>query len=151
VRVVLQRVSEARVTVEGVIVGEIGRGYVLLVGIEEGDVSADIHVAVSKIVGLRVFPDDTGKMNLGIGDVEGSILVVSQFTLAGDLRRGRRPSFTGAAAPEHAASLIGEMIDEFRESGIETGSGVFGAQMHVALVNEGPVTLVFSVRNATLG
>jgi D-tyrosyl-tRNA(Tyr) deacylase len=106
---------------------------------------------VRKIVALRVFPDETGKMNLGIGDVGGSILVVSQFTLAGDLRRGRRPSFTRAAAPDLAAPLIDEMIDGLRGHGIESGSGVFGAQMEVEIVNDGPLTLVFSVGNATLG
>jgi D-tyrosyl-tRNA(Tyr) deacylase len=148
---VLQRVSRARVTVGGAIVDEIGTGYLLLVGIEGGDGSADIDVAVRKIVALRVFPDETGKMNLGIGDVGGSILVVSQFTLAGDLRRGRRPSFTRAAAPDLAAPLIDEMIDGLRGHGIETGSGVFGAQMEVEIVNDGPLTLVFSVGNATLG
>jgi len=147
---VLQRVSRARVIVAGTIVDEIGTGLLLLVGIEDGDGPADIRVAVDKIVGLRVFPDETGRMNLGIGDVGGSILVVSQFTLVGDLRRGRRPSFTAAAAPGLAAPLIGEMVDDFRGQGIETGSGVFGAQMDVDLVNEGPVTLVFSVRNAKL-
>lgn len=147
----LQRVGRAGVMVDGETVDEIGRGYLLLVGIEDGDVSADIRVAVEKIVGLRVFPDESGRMNLGIGDVGGSILVVSQFTLVGDLRRGRRPSFTGAADPELAAPLIAEMIDEFRRHGIETGSGVFGAEMEVDLVNEGPVTLVFSVRNSKLG
>jgi D-tyrosyl-tRNA(Tyr) deacylase len=148
---VLQRVSRARVTVGGAIVDEIGTGYLLLVGIEGGDGSADIDVAVRKIVALRVFPDETGKMNLGIGDVGGSILGVSQFTLAGDLRRGRRPSFTRAAAPDLAAPLIDEMIDGLRGHGIETGSGVFGAQMEVEIVNDGPLTLAFSVGNATLG
>jgi D-tyrosyl-tRNA(Tyr) deacylase len=148
---VLQRVSRARVTVGGAIVDEIGTGYLLLVGIEGGDGSADIDVAVRKIVALRVFPDETGKMNLGIGDVGGSILVVSQFTLAGELRRGRRPSFTRAAAPDLAAPLIDEMIDGLRGHGFETGSGVFGAQMEVEIVNDGPLTLAFSVGNATLG
>lgn len=150
-RVVLQRVSQAQVRVDAAVVSEIGPGFVLLVGIEPGDTSEDVRVAVDKIAGLRVFSDEEGKMNLSIGDVDGSIIVVSQFTLAGDVRKGRRPSFTGAAPPDVAAPLLDEMVEAFRQIGIATGSGMFGEHMEVDLVNDGPVTLVFSVRNARLG
>lgn len=151
VRVVLQRVGRASVTVDSEVVASIGRGFLLLVGIEVGDSADDVAVAVDKIVGLRVFPDEVGKMNLSIGDVSGEILVVSQFTLLGDLRRGRRPSFTAAAGPEIAARLIDQMVEAFSTIGVPTASGMFGASMTVDLVNEGPVTLMFSVRNARLG
>lgn len=130
---------------------DVGPGYLLLVGVEHGDTSADVRTVVDKVSGLRVFPDEAGRMNLSIGEVEGSVVVVSQFTLVGDMRRGRRPSFTDAAPPEVAAPLIDEMVAAFRQIGIDTGAGVFGAQMEVDLVNDGPVTLVFSVRNAMLG
>ena len=147
---VLQRVGRASVTVEGAVVGEIGRGFLLLVGIERGDSVDDVAFAVAKIAGVRVFADDAGKMNLSIGDVSGEILVVSQFTLLGDVRRGRRPSFTDAADPEVAAPLVERMVESFTELGIPTQSGVFGASMSVDSVNEGPVTLLLSVRNARL-
>lgn len=123
----------------------IGRGLCLLVGIEPGDGEEEIRAAVSKISGLRVFPDEAGKMNLGIGEVDGAILLVSQFTLLGDVQRGRRPSFTGAAPPETAEPLIEAMAQAFTDAGIETRTGVFGAMMAVELVNEGPVTLVLEV------
>lgn len=129
----------------------IGRGLVLLVGIEPEDTMDDVRVAVEKVAGLRVFPDGAGKMNLSIGEAGGGIIVVSQFTLLGDVRRGRRPSFTGAAAPDVAAPLVEAMVDGFRQLEIETGAGVFGAMMEVDLVNDGPVTLVFSVRSSKLG
>ncbi|HXV72212.1 MAG TPA: D-aminoacyl-tRNA deacylase [Acidimicrobiia bacterium] len=149
-RVVLQRVSEARVRVDGSVVSSIGPGLLLLVGVEPDDESQDVRVVVDKVANLRVFSDEIGKMNLSIGDVGGEILVVSQFTLLGDIRKGRRPSFTRAADPGLAAPLIAEMVDGFNQVGIPTGSGVFGAAMEVDLINEGPVTLVFSVRNARL-
>lgn len=123
----------------------------LLVGIEPEDTSEDVRFAVDKVVNTRVFDDEVGKMNLSIGDVGGEIIVVSQFTLVGDMRKGRRPSFAGAATPDVAEPLIEEMVEAFRQIGIATGSGVFGARMEVDLVNDGPVTLVFSVRNAKLG
>jgi len=149
-RVVLQRVSEAQVRVDGSVVSSIGPGLVLLVGVEPDDESQDVQVVVDKVANIRVFSDEIGKMNLSIGDVGGEILVVSQFTLLGDIRKGRRPSFTRAADPAMAAPLINEMVDRFNQVGIPTVSGVFGAVMEVDLVNEGPVTLVFSVRNARL-
>ena len=150
-RVVLQRVSRARVKVEGSVVSAIGHGLVLLVGVEPEDTTEDVTVVIDKVSGLRVFSDDQGKMNLSIGDVGGEIMVVSQFTLLGDIRKGRRPSFAGAADPDRAAPLIDQMVEGFREVGISTGSGVFGAAMELDLVNDGPVTLVFSVRGAKLG
>lgn len=137
-------------SVDGSVVAAIGRGLVLLVGIEPADTSRDVQTAVDKVANLRVFSDVDGKMNLTLGDIGGKVIVVSQFTLLGDMKRGRRPSFTGAAGPDVAAPLIEEMVEGFRQAGIETGSGVFGAAMEVELVNEGPVTLGFSVRDAKL-
>lgn len=151
VKIVLQRVSRAEVRVESSVAAVIGQGLALLVGVEADDTSEDVQVVVDKIAGLRVFADGEGKMNRSVLDVGGEVLVVSQFTLLGDVRRGRRPSFTRAAGPAVAAPLIEELVEGFRQSGIETASGVFGASMEVELVNDGPVTLVLSVRNARLG
>lgn len=137
-------------SVDGSQVASIGRGLCLLVGIEEGDDLRDVSAAVDKIAGLRVFADDDGRMNLSVSDVNGQVLVVSQFTLLGDVRRGRRPSFTRAAPPEVAAPLVDQMADGFRGLGITTETGQFGAVMKVDLVNDGPVTLVLDVTNATL-
>lgn len=145
VRVALQRVGEASVTVGGGRVASIGRGLLLLVGVAEGDGGADVAAAVDKIAGLRIFPDDEGKMNRSIQDVGGEILVVSQFTLLGDVRRGRRPSFTGAAHPDVAAPLIDRMVEGFRAAGLPADQGEFGASMQVGLVNDGPVTLVLDI------
>lgn len=150
VRVVLQRVGRASVTVDGVVVSSIGRGFLILVGIENGDSAEDVAVAADKIAGLRVFPDEVGKMNLSIGDVSGEVLVVSQFTLLGDVKRGRRPSFTAASPPEVAAPLLDQMVATLSRMGIPTATGVFGASMSVESVNEGPVTLLFSVTNSRL-
>lgn len=123
----------------------IGNGLCLLVGVEPGDGSEEVRAAVDKISGLRVFSDETGKMNLSIGDVGGEIMVISQFTLLGDVSKGRRPSFVGAAPPEHAEPLVAAMADGFQQVGVETRTGVFGAEMAVDLVNDGPVTLVLEV------
>jgi D-tyrosyl-tRNA(Tyr) deacylase len=147
VRVVLQRVSRASVSVDGAVVSSIEAGMCLLVGIEPEDGEGEVFAAVQKIVGQRIFGDETGKMNLSIGDVGGELLVVSQFTLAGDVRKGRRPSFTGAAPPEHAEPLIGVMVEAFEQAGIRTRTGVFGARMSVEIANDGPVTLVMTVRD----
>lgn len=144
-RVVLQRVSSASVRVDGVTVGSIGRGLCLLVGISEDDSLEEVQSAVGKISALRVFPDADGRMNLSVAEIEGEVLVVSQFTLYGDVRRGRRPSFTKAAAPELAAPLIDGMVEMFRASGISVAEGVFGAKMQVELVNDGPVTLSLEI------
>jgi D-tyrosyl-tRNA(Tyr) deacylase len=142
-RVVLQRVSEARVRVEGRTIGEIGAGHLLLVGFREGDGEEQMAWMADKIVGLRVFPDGDGRMNLGLDDTGGDLLVVSQFTLYGDVRKGRRPSFVGAAQPDLATALYDRFVALLRERApgrVETGE--FGAMMDVELVNEGPVTLV---------
>lgn len=144
-RVVLQRVSRAAVSVDGEVVSSIGPGFCLLVGMAPDDGPGEVSAAVTKIAGLRVFADDAGKMNLSIGDVGGEILVVSQFTLFGDVRKGRRPSFTGAAPPEHAEPLVTAMARAFADVGIRTQTGVFGAMMALDLVNDGPVTLVLEV------
>jgi len=149
VRVVLQRVSNAGVTVEGSVIAEIGRGLCLLAGAAAGDDAAVVQAAVEKISGLRVFPDDAGKMNRSVMDVSGEILVVSQFTLLGDARRGRRPSFTGAASPDVARPLIDDLVSGFESLGIPTSRGEFGAMMEVSLVNDGPVTLVLDFEPST--
>jgi D-tyrosyl-tRNA(Tyr) deacylase len=150
VRVVIQRVAEASVTVDGSIVGQIGPGMLALVGIEEADTREDVGVAAGKLTGLRIFGDDAGKMNLSVGDTGGSVLVVSQFTLLGDVRRGRRPSFTSAARPDHAKKMVERLVDEIRSAGIETSTGVFGEHMSVELVNDGPVTLVIEVKDGRI-
>jgi D-aminoacyl-tRNA deacylase len=145
VRVVLQRVSRAAVSVDGEVVSSIGRGLCLLVGIAPDDGEDEVSAAVDKIAGLRVFGDDIGKMNLDIGDVGGEILLVSQFTLLGDVRKGRRPSFTRAGSPDHAEPLFTAMVEGFEKVGIVTRTGVFGARMSVDIVNDGPVTLVLEI------
>lgn len=142
-RVVLQRVSGARVRVEGHTVGEIGAGHLLLVGFREGDGEDQMAWMADKVVGLRVFSDPEGRMNLGLDEVGGDLLVVSQFTLYGDARKGRRPSFVDAAPPELATRLYDRFVALLRERApgrVETGE--FGAMMAVELVNDGPVTLV---------
>jgi D-tyrosyl-tRNA(Tyr) deacylase len=142
-RVVLQRVREARVTVEGSVVGEIGVGHLLLVGFKAGDTTDQVEWMADKVVGLRIFQDDAGKMNRTLADVDGSILVVSQFTLYGDVRKGRRPSFIDAAPPEIAIPLYDRFVEllEARHPG-RVATGEFGAMMDVSLTNDGPVTLV---------
>ncbi len=119
----------------------------LLVGIEPDDTTTDVERAVEKVAALRIFPDDQGLMNRSLVDIEGSAMVVSQFTLLGNVRKGRRPSFTGAAAPEIAAPLVDHFAAMMREAGIPTETGVFGAPMLLELVNEGPVTIVMDVRD----
>jgi D-tyrosyl-tRNA(Tyr) deacylase len=146
-RVVLQRVSRAGVSIDGSVVASIGRGLLLLVGIGPEDGPVEVDTAVDRISGLRIFADEGGKMNLALSDVAGEILVVSQFTLYGDLTRGRRPSFTGAAPPEHAEPLIERMVDGFRQAGLSVSSGVFAAKMSVELVNDGPVTFSMEFRD----
>lgn len=141
-RVVLQRVSRASVTVDGALISEIGLGYLLLVGIGDGDTAEDLSKVASKIVNLRIFSDSDGKMNLALGDVGGQILVVSQFTLYGDIRKGRRPSWAGAAEPDAAAEKVEAFATALEDLGVEVGRGIFGADMKVELLNDGPVTLV---------
>ena len=142
-RVVLQRVREAHVTIEGKVVGEIGLGQFLLVGFKQSDTTDQVEWMADKVVGLRVFQDDAGKMNRTLADVDGSILVVSQFTLYGDVRKGRRPSFIDAATPETAIRLYERFVEllEVRHPG-KVATGEFGAMMDVSLTNDGPVTLV---------
>ena len=142
-RVVLQRVREAHVTIEGKVVGEIGLGQFLLVGFKQSDTTDQVEWMADKVVGLRVFQDDAGKMNRTLADVDGSILVVSQFTLYGDVRKGRRPSFIDAATPETAIRLYERFVQllEARHPG-KVATGEFGAMMDVSMTNDGPVTLV---------
>lgn len=142
-RVVLQRASSGSVTIDGEVVGEIGPGLVLLVGFTEGDNQSVLEWMAKKVVGLRVFNDDQGKMNRSLEDVSGDLLVVSQFTLYGDTRKGRRPSFVKAAGPELAVPLYERYLELLRERAPgRVESGEFGAMMDVSLVNDGPVTLV---------
>ncbi len=141
-RAVVQRVAEASVTVDGEIVGAIGRGLLILVGVAHSDTERDAYAIADKLAGLRIFPDDAGLMNRSVLDVGGACLVVSQFTLYGAVRKGRRPSFTAAADPDVAEPLVGEVIGRLQAQGLPVEAGVFGAMMRVALVNAGPVTLV---------
>jgi D-tyrosyl-tRNA(Tyr) deacylase len=141
-RIVLQRVSRARVTVEGRVTGEIGRGLLLLAGFTDGDSEDALAWMADKVVGLRIFPDDEGKMNRSVQEVGGGLLVVSQFTLYGDARKGRRPSFGDAARPEIAIPLYERFVALLRATGLAVSTGEFGAMMDVELVNDGPVTLI---------
>ena len=140
-RAVIQRVSEAKVTIGQETVGQIGRGYMVLLGIEDVDTEQDADYICDKIIGLRVFEDDQGKMNLGILEGNGAILLISQFTLYGDARHGRRPSFIKAARPEQAIPLYEYAIRRLSQS-VPVETGRFGAEMQVALVNDGPVTIL---------
>lgn len=141
-RVVIQRVARAEVRVDGRVAGSIGHGYVLLVGFTFGDGDETLRWMADKVRGLRLFSDSEGKMNLPIDEVGGEILVVSQFTLYGDVRKGRRPSFIDAAPPEEAERLYDRFIDVLRQGTIPVATGSFGAMMEVDLVNDGPVTLI---------
>lgn len=141
-KVVLQRVSSASVTISGRVVGQIGAGLLLLVGFTRADDSSAVRSMTEKIVGLRIFQDDDGKMNRSVEEIDGSLLVVSQFTLYGDVRKGRRPSFVDAAPPEIATPLYEEFLRELRSTGRRVETGEFGAMMEVELVNDGPVTLI---------
>jgi len=145
-RAVVQRVSESRVTVGGETVGEIGRGLLVLLGVGEGDQESDAQYLAEKVAGLRIFEDAEGKMNLSVADVGGSVLVVSQFTLYGDCRKGRRPSFTDAAPPERADELYQVFAQRLSDLGVPTATGEFQARMAVSLVNGGPVTLLLDSR-----
>ncbi len=141
-RVCVQRVRQASVTVQRELVGEIGRGMLVLVGIGQQDGREQVEQMVEKLVGLRIFEDDQGKMNRSLSEVHGEMLVVSQFTLWGDCRKGRRPSFTAAAPPELAEPLYELFVEQVAGQGIRVATGQFAAQMDVALVNDGPVTLL---------
>ncbi len=142
-RIVLQRVARATVAVDGVEVSSIGLGYLLLVGVGHDDAEGDAEALASKIAGLRIFRDHEGKTNLDLAAVDGEALVVSQFTLLADTRKGRRPSFIGAAEPGRAAELVEHVARTLEGLGVRVGRGVFGAEMAVDLVNDGPFTIVF--------
>lgn len=141
-KIVLQRVRKAAVEVEREVVGEIGQGVCLLVGIEKGDTPQDAQYLANKVVELRIFPDREERMNLSLLDVQGEVLAVSQFTLAGSLKKGRRPSFDSAEEPEKAERLFRYFIDLIKQRGAKVETGIFGALMEVRLVNDGPVTFI---------
>ena len=145
-RAVLQRVTRASVTVDGSVVGRIDRGWLVLLGVAEGDADPDADWMAEKIVGLRAFEDDDGKMNRAVAEVHGAVLIVSQFTLLGDCRKGRRPAFDMAARPEEAERLYQQVVEKIAAAGIPTATGVFRAHMDVELVNDGPVTLMLDSR-----
>ncbi len=147
-RAVVQRVSRASVTVDGTIVGAIERGFVVLVGVSVEDGDADADALVRKVAGLRIFDDGAGAMNLALADVGGAVLVISQFTLFGDVRKGRRPSFITAARGEEAQRLYERVADRLRREGLPVETGVFGAHMAVDLVNDGPVTILIDTARA---
>jgi D-tyrosyl-tRNA(Tyr) deacylase len=147
VRAVLQRVSRAEVRIDGRVAGRIGRGFVVLLGVARGDAGADADFMVDRILGMRVFADQAGKMNLALGAVAGELLVVSQFTLLADTESGRRPSFMHAAAPDEAQRLYERFISLARQRGVRVETGEFGAMMEVELVNDGPVTILLESRN----
>lgn len=146
-RVVIQRVSQANVIADGVESGKIKRGFLLLIGVEEEDTSEDVDYLTRKIANLRVFEDEAGKMNLSLRDVEGEILSISQFTLHANTKKGNRPSFVQAAKPEKADALYEELNSNLRNEGFHVETGVFGADMDVALVNDGPVTILIDSKN----
>lgn len=141
-KVVIQRVSESEVVVENQSVGKIGKGFMLLIGIDENDEKQDADWLVQKILNLRVFGDEEGKMNLSIVDIKGDLLCISQFTLIADYKKGNRPSFIKAAKPDKAIPLFEYFKEEIAKSGLKTESGIFGADMKVSLINDGPVTIV---------
>ena len=146
VRAVVQRVSEASVRVGGELSGRIGHGLVVLLGVGTGDGERDADYLAEKVLNLRVFPDEAGQMNRSVLDVAGGLLVVSQFTLYGDARKGRRPSYVDAAAPELANRLYERFVERLRPSGLAIATGVFRATMDVLLVNQGPVTILLDSR-----
>ena len=144
---VIQRCSRGKVAVSEKVVGEIDNGLVILLGVQKGDTEKDADFLVNKISGLRIFSDENDKMNLSIKDVDGSALVISQFTLCGDLKKGRRPSFVNAAAQEDGNRLYEYFMAELNQSGVQVQSGEFGARMNVELVNDGPVTFVLNSKD----
>ena len=142
----IQRVSESKVLVDGDVVGSIGAGLLVLLGVEKGDQDSDFDYLVDKTLGLRIFEDDAGKMNLSAGQVAAEVLVISQFTLLGDVRRGKRPAFTSAEDPAIAEPTYKRFVEAIRASGLKVEEGVFGADMKVHLVNDGPVTILLDSR-----
>ncbi len=145
-RAVVQRVTRGSVTVGGGLAGEIGRGFVVLLGVGQGDRPEDAAYLAEKIAGLRVFEDENGKMNLSLLETGGSVLAVSQFTLYGDCRKGRRPSFSGAAPPQEAKRLYEYFVEELEKRGLRVARGSFGEHMTVEIINDGPVTLLLDSR-----
>lgn len=141
-KAVIQRVSRAQVRVEGKIIGEIGRGLLILLGVGRGDTAAEGDSLLNKIIHLRIFEDDQGKMNLSLLDCGGEVMIISQFTLYADCRQGRRPSFSEAGSPEAARSLYESFVDQAKRRGIRVATGIFQARMEVELVNSGPVTIL---------
>jgi D-tyrosyl-tRNA(Tyr) deacylase len=145
-RAVVQRVHEAAVRVDGAVVGRIGRGLLVLLGVGRSDTEADVEYVADKVVNLRIFPDDAGAMNRSALDIGAEILAVSQFTLYGDVRRGRRPGFIESAPPEEARTLYLQFVERVRAAGLRTAEGIFQAMMDVSLVNHGPVTILIDSR-----
>lgn len=149
-RAVVQRASRGEVRVDDRVVGAIGEGLVILVGVTYGDGEPDAHALADKIAGLRIFADEEGAMNRSVADAGGSALVISQFTLYADARKGRRPSFTAAAPPENARSLIDVLVRRLEESGLTVETGEFGALMDVEIINHGPVTIILETEEGRL-
>ncbi|HTR24726.1 MAG TPA: D-aminoacyl-tRNA deacylase [Terriglobales bacterium] len=147
-RVVVQRVSRAKVTVNGEVTGEIGRGLLVLLGVGADDSRVDADYLCEKIAGLRIFEDGGGKMNLSVAEVQGAVLAVSQFTLYGDVRRGKRPSFDAAAPPQSARELYEYFVEKIRNAGLRCETGRFQEMMQVELVNEGPVTILLDSKKS---
>lgn len=141
-RAVIQRVSESSVQVDGKVVGEIGKGIMVLLGVEEGDTEKEAQYIADKVIGLRIFEDEEGKMNHSLQEVGGELLAISQFTLLGDARKGRRPSYSNAARPEEANRLYEYFVEKVRATGTKVEKGIFQADMKVSLVNDGPVTIL---------
>ena len=149
-RIVLQRVSRSAVEVDGETIGTIGIGLLALVGVAEADTEADAIVGAAKTVGMRIFPDEEAKMNRSVADIGGEVLVVSQFTLLADVRKGRRPAFTDAARPDKAIPVLAAFAKAIEDEGIRVEHGRFGAHMEVDLLNDGPVTIVFDVQDGRI-
>lgn len=141
-RAVIQRVLESSVRVDGQVVGEIGKGVMVLLGVEEGDTEKEAQYIADKVIGLRIFEDEEGKMNHSLQEVGGELLAISQFTLLGDARKGRRPSYSNAARPEEANRLYEFFVEKVKATGIKVEKGVFQADMKVSLINDGPVTIL---------
>jgi D-tyrosyl-tRNA(Tyr) deacylase len=145
-KAIIQRVSRASISVDGGLISRIGAGLLVLVGVEKGDISEDVQFIANKIASLRIFEDEQGKMNLSVSDIGGEILAVSQFTLLGNCRKGRRPSFDQAADPGEADKLYNELIEELKKTGLNIATGKFAAHMVVSLDNDGPVTMIIDSR-----
>lgn len=141
-RAVVQRVTQSKVTVDSEVTGEIDKGLMVLIGVEDGDTEKDVEYIADKVTGLRIFEDENEKMNLSVKDVDGQVLAVSQFTLLGDVRKGKRPSFTAAATPDEANRLYRKVIEAIERNGVHVEEGVFQAHMLVEIHNDGPVTIL---------